>query len=69
MPDLKTSILIVGDEESVRSSLAKVLSVHGHSVPSASDGTECQSSISATLSTCSTVREPSNSGSSNRVSY
>lgn len=38
MPDLKTSILIVEDEESVRTSLAMVLSVLGHRVRSASDG-------------------------------
>jgi CheY-like chemotaxis protein len=38
VPDLKTSILIVEDEESVRTSLAMVLSVLGHRVRSASDG-------------------------------
>lgn len=38
MPDLKYSILIVDDEESVRTSLAMVLSVLGHLVQSASDG-------------------------------
>lgn len=38
MPDLKYSILIVEDEESVRTSLAMVLSVLGHRVRSASDG-------------------------------
>ena len=38
MPDLKNSILIVEDEESVRTSLAMVLSVLGHRVRSASDG-------------------------------
>ena len=38
MPDLKNSILIVEDEESVRTSLAMVLSALGHRVRSASDG-------------------------------
>lgn len=38
MPDLKISILIVEDEESVRTSLAMVLSALGHRVRSASDG-------------------------------
>ncbi len=38
MPDLKSSILIVEDEESVRNSLAMVLSSLGHHVRSASDG-------------------------------
>jgi CheY-like chemotaxis protein len=38
MPDLKTSILIAEDEESVRTSLAQVLSVLGHRVRSAPDG-------------------------------
>jgi CheY-like chemotaxis protein len=38
MTDVKTSILIVEDEESVRTSLAEVLSVLGHRVRSASDG-------------------------------
>lgn len=38
MPDLKTSILIVEDEEFVPTSLAQVLSSLGHRVRSASDG-------------------------------
>ena len=38
MPDLKSSILIVEDEESVRTSLAMVLSGLGLRVRSASDG-------------------------------
>jgi PleD family two-component response regulator len=38
MPDLKNSILIVEDEESVRTSLAMVLSRLGLRVRSASDG-------------------------------
>lgn len=38
MPELKTSILIAEDEESVRTSLAMVLSVLGHPVRFAADG-------------------------------
>ncbi|MFY9854074.1 MAG: response regulator [Terracidiphilus sp.] len=38
MPELKASILIVEDEESVRTSLAEVLRVLGHRVRCASDG-------------------------------
>lgn len=38
MPDLKSSILIVEDDASVRSSLAQVFRVLGHQVQDASDG-------------------------------
>ncbi len=40
MPDLKASILIVEDEESVRTSLAEILRVLGYRVRCASDGLE-----------------------------
>src|ERR1700727_1746982 len=38
MPDLKASILIAEDEESVRTSLAQIFRVLGHRVRHASDG-------------------------------
>jgi CheY-like chemotaxis protein len=38
MPDRKASILIVEDEESVRSSLAEILKIVGHRVRYAADG-------------------------------
>jgi CheY-like chemotaxis protein len=38
MPDLKASILIVEDEESVRTSLAEILKVLGHRVRCSADG-------------------------------
>jgi len=38
MPDLKASILIVEDEEPVRTSLAEILKVLGHRVRCAADG-------------------------------
>ena len=38
MPDLKASILIVEDEEPIRTSLAEILKVLGHRVRCAADG-------------------------------
>jgi CheY-like chemotaxis protein len=38
MPDLKASILVVEDEESVRTSLAEIFRALGHRVRCASDG-------------------------------
>lgn len=38
MPDIKPAVLIVEDEESVRTSLAQILTVRGHRVRCASDG-------------------------------
>jgi CheY-like chemotaxis protein len=38
MPDLKASILIVDDEESLRTSFAEIFRMFGHSVRCASDG-------------------------------
>src|SRR5664279_692008 len=40
MPDLKPSMLIVEDEDSVRSTLAEIFRVLGHRVRSASNGLE-----------------------------
>ena len=45
MPDLKASILIVEDEESVRTSLAEILRVLGHRVRCASDGLAAMAEI------------------------
>ncbi len=38
MPEIKTSILVVEDDESVRNSVVQVLSFMGHRVRSAADG-------------------------------